>query len=161
VSWVFLLARSSVPESTRPLPRPLGPTIHQSRFPSPSGTSCLTDSRDGESVGFTHRSYVWPTQTWKPQLESHGAIGSMVTSGRASLSDTGRSALWSIDCPCRSVDASGVVRKASPGRYHVDEIAAEPHPSGHTAQRWGSAIRHDDGLVIVDPDSWEVCLSLL
>ncbi len=37
-----------------------------------------------------------------------------------------------------------VVRNAPPGRYHVDEVSVKPLPSGHTAQRWGIAIRHDD-----------------
>jgi len=49
-----------------------------------------------------------------------------------------------------------VVRNAPPGRYHVDEIAAAPLPSGHTARRWGCAIRHEDGRVVLDPDPWEV-----
>ena len=43
-----------------------------------------------------------------------------------------------------------VVRHAPPGRYHVDEISAAPLSSGHTARRWGFAIRHDDGRVILD-----------
>ena len=49
-----------------------------------------------------------------------------------------------------------VVRKAAPGRYHVDEISAVPLPSGHTSRRWGSAIRHEDGRLFLDPDPWEV-----
>ncbi len=48
-----------------------------------------------------------------------------------------------------------VVRLGPPGRYHVDEISAAPLPSGHTSRRWGSAARHDDGSVILDPDPWE------
>ncbi len=48
-----------------------------------------------------------------------------------------------------------VVRPALPGRYHVDEISATPLPSGHTARRWGFAIHHNDGRVILDPDPWE------
>jgi hypothetical protein len=47
-----------------------------------------------------------------------------------------------------------VVSNAPPGRYHVDEISVEPLPSGHTARRWVTAIRHDDGRVILDPDPW-------
>jgi len=52
--------------------------------------------------------------------------------------------------------ATELVRNAPPGRCHVDEISAVPLPSGHTARRWGTAIRHDDGRVILDPDPWEV-----
>ncbi len=48
-----------------------------------------------------------------------------------------------------------IVRRAPPGRYHVDEISADPLPSGQTSRRWGFAIRHDDGRVILDPDPWE------
>jgi hypothetical protein len=53
-------------------------------------------------------------------------------------------------------DVTEIVRRAPTGRYHVDEIAAVPLSSGHTARRWGFAIRHDDGRVILDPDPWEV-----
>jgi hypothetical protein len=49
-----------------------------------------------------------------------------------------------------------VVSNAPPGRYHVDEISAKPLSSGHTARRWGIAIRHEDGRVILDPDPWDV-----
>jgi hypothetical protein len=42
------------------------------------------------------------------------------------------------------------LRNAPPGRYHIDEISAKPLPSGHTARRWGRAIRQDDGRVILD-----------
>ena len=48
-----------------------------------------------------------------------------------------------------------LVRNAPPGRYQVDEISAVPLPSGHTARRCGTAIRHDDGRVILGPDPWE------
>jgi hypothetical protein len=41
-----------------------------------------------------------------------------------------------------------------PGRYPVAEIAAAPLPSGHTSRRWGSAIKHPDGRVELDPDPW-------
>jgi hypothetical protein len=41
-----------------------------------------------------------------------------------------------------------------PGRYHVDQIAADPLPSGHTSRRWGSAIKHPEGRVELDPDPW-------
>jgi len=53
-------------------------------------------------------------------------------------------------------DVTELVRNAPPGRYHIDEISAKPLPSGHTARRWGTAIRHDDGRVVLDPDPWEV-----
>jgi hypothetical protein len=39
-----------------------------------------------------------------------------------------------------------------PGRYHVAEIAPGPLPSGHTSRRWGSAIKHPDSRVGLDPD---------
>ena len=48
-----------------------------------------------------------------------------------------------------------IVRRAPTGRYHVDEISADPPSSGQTSRRWGFAIRHDDGRVILDPDPWE------
>lgn len=49
-----------------------------------------------------------------------------------------------------------IVRHSLPGCYHIDEISAEPLPSGNTARRWGFAFRHDDGRVILDPDPKEV-----
>ena len=49
-----------------------------------------------------------------------------------------------------------IVRRAPPGCYHVDEISADPLPSGQTSRRWGFAIRHEDGRVILDPAPWEV-----
>ena len=33
-----------------------------------------------------------------------------------------------------------IVRRAPPGRYHVDEISADPLPSGHTCPALG--LRH-------------------
>jgi len=53
-------------------------------------------------------------------------------------------------------DLKGFLGHLDQGRYTVDEIAAHPLPSGHTARRWGSAVRHDDGRVILDPGPWEV-----
>ena len=48
-----------------------------------------------------------------------------------------------------------IVHRAPTGRYHVDEISADPLPSGRTSRHWGFAMRHDDGRVILDPDPWE------
>jgi hypothetical protein len=48
-----------------------------------------------------------------------------------------------------------VVRAGKPGRYHIDEIASEPLPSGHTSRRWGTATRHADGTVAIEPDPWD------
>ena len=31
-----------------------------------------------------------------------------------------------------------IVRRAPTGRYHVDEISADPLPSGQTSRRWAS-----------------------
>jgi hypothetical protein len=41
-----------------------------------------------------------------------------------------------------------------PGRYHVDEISADPLPSRHTSRRRGIGIKHPDGTVTLDPDPW-------
>jgi hypothetical protein len=40
-----------------------------------------------------------------------------------------------------------IVRGRPPRRYDVDEIRAEPFPSGHTSRSWGRLIRHPDGRV--------------
>jgi hypothetical protein len=46
------------------------------------------------------------------------------------------------------------IRSSEPGRYHVDEIAADPLPSGHTSRRWGVRIKRHDGTVVIEPDPW-------
>jgi hypothetical protein len=51
--------------------------------------------------------------------------------------------------------AREIVRAQPPGRYHVDEISADPLTSGQTSRRWGVAIRHPDGSVQLEPDPWD------
>jgi hypothetical protein len=46
------------------------------------------------------------------------------------------------------------IRSSEPGRYPVDEIAADPLPSSHTSRRWGVGIKRHDGTVIIEPDPW-------
>jgi hypothetical protein len=46
------------------------------------------------------------------------------------------------------------IRAGGSGCYHVDEISAEPLPSGHTSRRWGTAIKRPDGAVALAPDPW-------
>ena len=50
--------------------------------------------------------------------------------------------------------AREIVRAEKPGRYHVDEIRADPFPTGHTSRAWGSLIRHDDGRIVDKPHPW-------
>ena len=57
--------------------------------------------------------------------------------------------------PITDVEAvEGAIRNGESGRYHVDEISAEPLQSGHTSRRWGTAIKRPDGAVTLDPDPW-------
>jgi len=51
--------------------------------------------------------------------------------------------------------AREMLRDGEPGRYHVDEIRADPFPSGHTSRRWGIGIKRADGSVELEPDPWE------
>lgn len=51
--------------------------------------------------------------------------------------------------------ARGVVCGQPPGRYDVDEIRADPLPSGHTSRSWGRMIRHPGGRVEDEPWPWE------
>jgi hypothetical protein len=57
------------------------------------------------------------------------------------------------------VDSLGGVEKiigpGAPGRHHVDEISADPLPSGHTSRRWGVGIKRADGRVVIEPDPWD------
>jgi hypothetical protein len=48
-----------------------------------------------------------------------------------------------------------IVGGQAPGGYDVDEIRAEPLPSGHTSRSWGRVIRHGDGKVEHEPWPWE------
>jgi hypothetical protein len=50
--------------------------------------------------------------------------------------------------------ARGIVRGQLPGSYAVDEIRAEPFPSGHTSRQWGQLIRRPDGWVEDEPWPW-------
>jgi hypothetical protein len=53
-------------------------------------------------------------------------------------------------------DIAQALRHARPGRFVVEEVspAGQLLPSGHSCRRWGTAIRHPDGQVILDPDPW-------
>jgi hypothetical protein len=37
----------------------------------------------------------------------------------------------------------------------MDEIRADPLPSGHTSRQWGRMIRHPDGRVEDEPWLWD------
>jgi hypothetical protein len=49
------------------------------------------------------------------------------------------------------------LRHASPGRFIVEEVAVAGAllPPGHSCRRWGTAIRHPDGQVTLDPEPWQ------
>jgi hypothetical protein len=51
--------------------------------------------------------------------------------------------------------ARKIVRGQVTGRYNVDEIRAEPFPSGHTSRSWDRMIRYPDGRVEDEPWPWE------
>jgi hypothetical protein len=48
-----------------------------------------------------------------------------------------------------------IVRSGQPSRYDVDEIRAEPFPSGHTSRLWGRMIRKPAGRVEDEPWPWD------
>jgi hypothetical protein len=43
--------------------------------------------------------------------------------------------------------AREIVRRGLPDRNDVDEIQADPFPSGHISRLWGRMIRHPDGRI--------------
>jgi hypothetical protein len=47
--------------------------------------------------------------------------------------------------------AREIVQGQPPGRYDIDEIRAEPFPTGHTSRGWGHLIQHQDGRVEDEP----------
>jgi hypothetical protein len=48
-----------------------------------------------------------------------------------------------------------VIRSIAPGAYHVNEISADPLPSGRTSRRWGIVIKRQNGSMVIEPDPWE------
>ncbi len=50
--------------------------------------------------------------------------------------------------------ARELLRHEEPGPYRVDEIRADPFPSGHASRAWGGLIRHADGRVEEQPYPW-------
>jgi hypothetical protein len=44
------------------------------------------------------------------------------------------------------------LRESKAGRYDVDEISADPLPSGHTSRRLGIVIKWRDGAAFLEPD---------
>ena len=47
-------------------------------------------------------------------------------------------------------------RENGPGRYHVEEHAAESLPgSKSSARAWGTVIHHTDGQVVLEPRPWD------
>jgi hypothetical protein len=65
------------------------------------------------------------------------------------ISRSGREPVVDVSSP----DAiEGIVQAGDPGRYHIDEISSRPLSSGHTARRWGTAMKFPDGRFMVEPD---------
>ena len=52
-------------------------------------------------------------------------------------------------------EVTEILRTTPAGRYHIDEISANPLPPGHTARRWGFEIRQPNGRVVLESDPWE------
>ena len=61
-----------------------------------------------------------------------------------------------MDWPILDVTTVGetcaAIRARKPGRFHIDEIIADPLPSGRTSRRWGVGVKQSDGTVTLVPD---------
>ena len=62
--------------------------------------------------------------------------------------------MFRVSHPCEGIDdaqtldgARQIVHGQQPGRFDVDEIRADPFPSGHTSRQWGRMFRQPDGRV--------------
>jgi hypothetical protein len=72
------------------------------------------------------------------------------------MANVGPGFLFSRDGPEPIVDVDRVeqietaIRPVDLGRYHIDEIIAEPLTSGHTSRRSGIRIKREDGTVAVE-----------
>jgi hypothetical protein len=67
------------------------------------------------------------------------------------MSRNGHEAIIDVD-QIKAIEPA--IRFSELGRYHVDEISADPLPSSHTSRRWGVAIKRPDGSVELEPDPW-------
>jgi hypothetical protein len=59
---------------------------------------------------------------------------------------------WPIVDVDTEADVEPAIRALKPGRYHIDEISGDPPQSGQPPRRWGIAIKHPDGSVVLLPD---------
>ena len=66
-------------------------------------------------------------------------------------SSFGRDAMYRVSHRGEGLDdadaiegAHQLVKGQPPGRYDVDDIRADPFPSGHTSRQWGRLIRRPD-----------------
>jgi hypothetical protein len=59
---------------------------------------------------------------------------------------------WPIVDVDNEEDIEPTIRTMKPGRYHIDEITRDPLQSGRSQRRWGVAIKHPDGSVVVLPE---------
>jgi hypothetical protein len=82
-------------------------------------------------------------------MNSNWSIKSLEGSMYRISSQNGREPVIDID----SLDEiEPALRSSKPGRYRVDEISADPLPTGHTSKRWGIVIKWRDGAVFLEPD---------
>jgi hypothetical protein len=47
------------------------------------------------------------------------------------------------------------IRALPPGRWQIDELSAKLFSSRRTARRWGVGIKHTDGSVELEFDTWD------
>ena len=52
-----------------------------------------------------------------------------------------------------------LLESVPPGRYHIDEISADPLPSGHTSRRWGVALVKGDSTMSIDREVFQTSAS--
>ena len=48
-----------------------------------------------------------------------------------------------------------VIRRSTPGRYHVDQIERDPLPGGHTSRRRGVDVKRHGRSVMIELDPWD------
>jgi hypothetical protein len=122
------------------------------------GTLVGSGVRQGGSAGRTGSLEVGASRATSP-----------TPSAGASCSCDGPGIPHQVESPCfgsasaakgsttrtRIEGARQIVRGQAPGRFDVDEIRADPFPSGHTSLQWGRMIRHTDGRVEDEPWPWD------
>jgi hypothetical protein len=122
---------------------------------SSEGTYLLLDTDDGNKSGPGVSSF---SLTPEPTLIIIHGMPKAIVSLRRPSGDRWWTKACSGPSPIEALEPA--IRSSEPGRYHVDEISADPLRSGHTSTRWGVGIKRPVGSVELETDPWPGALAI-